>query len=60
MKIVADQNIPLLSELFADIGEITALPGREIMAADVALADVLLVRSVTQVNQSLVLSVRTT
>ena len=53
MKIVADQNIPLLTELFADLGEVVALPGRELGAGDIGNADILLVRSVTTVNQSL-------
>lgn len=53
MRIVADENIPLLDEFFADFGSITRLPGRSIDSAAVADADVLLVRSVTQVNQRL-------
>lgn len=53
MRIVADENIPLLNEFFADIGEITRVPGRTMTAADVADADVLLVRSVTAVNKTL-------
>lgn len=53
MRIVADENIPLLDEFFADFGSITRLPGRSIDAAAVADADVLLVRSVTQVSQQM-------
>lgn len=53
MKIIADQNIPLLDELFSGIGSITRLPGREISAADVKSADVLLVRSITKVDEKL-------
>lgn len=53
MHIVADENLPLLSEFFQDLGEITALSGREICAQDVAHADVLLLRSVTNVNAEL-------
>lgn len=53
MRIVADENIPLLDEFFAASAQITRLPGRAITAADVQNADVLLVRSVTQVNQQL-------
>ncbi|ARU88660.1 4-phosphoerythronate dehydrogenase PdxB [Pseudomonas sp. M30-35] len=53
MRIVADENIPLLDEFFADFGSITRQPGRSIDPAAVATADVLLVRSVTQVNQQL-------
>ena len=53
MKIVADQNMPLVQELFAPYGQVYLLPGREITAADVADADVLLIRSVTEVNRQL-------
>ncbi len=53
MKIVADQNMPLAEELFASFGQVLLLPGREITAADLIDADVLLVRSVTQVNRQL-------
>ncbi|MBA4245108.1 MAG: 4-phosphoerythronate dehydrogenase PdxB [Pseudomonas sp.] len=53
MHIVADENIPLLDEFFAAFGSIRRLPGRGISAADVRDADLLLVRSVTQVNRAL-------
>lgn len=53
MHIVADENIPLLDEFFAAFGSIRRLPGRAITAADVRDADLLLVRSVTQVNRAL-------
>ena len=53
MKIIADDNMPLVQELFSPYGEIITLPGRDITADDVQQADVLLVRSVTQVNESL-------
>ncbi|MGE6242115.1 4-phosphoerythronate dehydrogenase PdxB [Ectopseudomonas guguanensis] len=53
MHIVADENIPLLDEFFAAFGSIHRLPGRGITAADVRDADLLLVRSVTQVNRAL-------
>ena len=53
MKIVADENIPLLRRFFGELGDLTAKPGREINASDIQDADILLVRSVTQVNQSL-------
>ena len=53
MLIVADENIPLLDEFFAGFGEIRRLPGRSIDAAAVADADLLLVRSVTQVDRAL-------
>ncbi|HUE92390.1 4-phosphoerythronate dehydrogenase PdxB [Pseudomonas sp.] len=53
MRIVADENIPLLDEFFAGFGEIRRLPGRGIDAAAVADADLLLVRSVTRVDRAL-------
>lgn len=53
MRIVADENIPLLDEFFAGFGEIRRLPGRAIDAAAVADAELLLVRSVTQVDRAL-------
>ena len=54
MKIVADENIPLLHETFSGLGEVVALPGRSITSQDLIEADALLVRSVTKVDESLV------
>lgn len=53
MKIVADANIPFVTEIFSTLGQVTTLPGRSLCAADVRDADVLLVRSVTPVNEAL-------
>ena len=53
MRIVADENIPLIDQFFGDFGDIIRVPGRTMTAADVADADLLLVRSVTQVNKAL-------
>lgn len=53
MKIVADENIPFVRELFSLFGEVVTLAGREIKPDDVQSADILLVRSVTQVNADL-------
>ncbi|VVM98112.1 Erythronate-4-phosphate dehydrogenase [Pseudomonas fluorescens] len=53
MLIVADENIPLLDAFFEGFGEIRRVPGRSIDRATVEQADVLLVRSVTNVNRSL-------
>ncbi len=53
MRIVADENIVMLQELFGGLGELVALPGRQISAREVQDADVLLVRSVTPVNREL-------
>lgn len=53
MKIVADENIVAVADYFRVHGELVLLPGREITAADVADADVLLVRSITRVTREL-------
>ena len=53
MRIFADENIPLLNSFFADLGEIHTFNGRNATAADIQDAEVLLVRSVTQVNREL-------
>lgn len=53
MLIVADENIPLLDAFFQGFGEIRRVPGRSLDRATVEQADVLLVRSVTNVNRAL-------
>lgn len=53
MRIVADENIPLVDAFFGELGEIRRLPGRAIDAAALVDADLLLVRSVTRVDRSL-------
>jgi len=53
MKIIADENIPCVQQAFSTLGEVTLLPGRQMRASDVHAADVLLVRSVTQVGRDL-------
>lgn len=53
MLIVADENIPLLDSFFDEIGDIRRVSGRHMSPADVADADILLVRSVTRVDASL-------
>ncbi|MCM2331068.1 erythronate-4-phosphate dehydrogenase [Geopseudomonas sagittaria] len=53
MRLLADENIPLLDPFFASFGEIRRMPGRAIDRAAVADADVLLVRSVTRVDRAL-------
>lgn len=53
MKIIADENMPLVKELFADFGEVQTFPGRELGPEQLSDADVLLVRSVTPVNAAL-------
>jgi len=53
MKFVIDENMPLADALFTGLGEVVRLPGRSMTAEQVADADVLLVRSVTRVNRTL-------
>ena len=53
MKIVADANIPFVVECFSSIGEVEIVSGREMTPSTVADADVLLVRSITPVNNKL-------
>jgi len=53
MKIIADENIPFVKDCFASIGEVEAVPGREMTPGIVSDADVLLVRSVTPVDSDL-------
>ncbi|RLV59320.1 4-phosphoerythronate dehydrogenase [Parashewanella curva] len=53
MKIIADANMPFAEELFQQFGDVHKLDGRSMTADDVKDADILLVRSVTTVNSSL-------
>jgi erythronate-4-phosphate dehydrogenase len=54
LKIVADENIPLVHEVFSGLGDVAVYRGRDIDTGTVASADVLLVRSVTRVDSALV------
>ena len=53
MNIFIDENIPYADDFFSDIGEITRFAGRELTAEQMTTADILLVRSITKVNQAL-------
>ena len=53
MKIVADENIPFVRECFSSISEVATVAGRAIAPEVVRDADVLLVRSITNVNEAL-------
>ncbi len=53
MKIVADEDIPNLQNYFGFANELILKPGREINSEDLLTADMLIVRSVTKVNQDL-------
>jgi erythronate-4-phosphate dehydrogenase len=53
MKICADSNIILAKEAFASLGEVVLAEGRDITHKSLEDIDVLVVRSVTQVNSDL-------
>lgn len=53
MKIIADENIPCAGEAFASLGDVELVRGRGLQAEQVKDADILLVRSVTRVDESL-------
>lgn len=53
LKILADENIPFVEKAFSTYGRVETCPGREITAERVREADVLLVRSVTPVDEAL-------
>lgn len=53
MQIVADENIPYVREAFSTLGNVRTVSGRTLCRADLANTDILLVRSVTSVNESL-------
>ncbi|MEM1269683.1 MAG: 4-phosphoerythronate dehydrogenase [Bacteroidota bacterium] len=53
MHILADQNIPHVDAAFQALGTVTTLPGHAIGPDEVAGAEVLLVRSVTAVDEAL-------
>lgn len=53
MKIVADANIVHIEQLYQHHGELVLKSGRDIAAEDVRDAEVLVVRSITKVNRSL-------
>lgn len=53
MKIFYDENMPFAEEFFSDFGELVPFSGRTLTAEQVQDADVLLVRSITQVNEAL-------
>jgi erythronate-4-phosphate dehydrogenase len=53
MQIFADENMPLVEQFFADVGNVTLFNGRSVTAKLLQQADILLVRSVTNVNAEL-------
>jgi len=53
LSIVVDENVPFALESFGQFGSLRVRAGRHITAADVKDADVLIVRSVTRVDEAL-------
>jgi erythronate-4-phosphate dehydrogenase len=53
MIILADENIPNVKQSFAAFGEVKTVSGRDISAVMLTDVDVLLVRSITPVNEQL-------
>ena len=54
MKIYYDENMPFAAELFSPLGEVQSFAGRQCSAELIKDADVLLVRSITKVTESLI------
>ena len=53
MKILVDENMPYAQQLFSELGEVKAVPGRPVPEKELIDADALMVRSITKVNSSL-------
>lgn len=53
LRIIADQNIPLVAQAFAELGEVVTLPSRALSPAAVHDADLVLVRSTVRVGPEL-------
>ena len=53
INIVAGENIPYLKEAFEGLGNLIILPGRSITSADLKDTNILLIRSITQVDEGL-------
>lgn len=53
MRIIADSHIPFINEYFGAYGDLILKAGRSISPEDVKNADILLVRSITHVDEAL-------
>ena len=51
--IIADQNMPFIKAYLGHLGEVKLIPGRDINCQTIKGAEILLVRSVTEVNSDL-------
>ena len=52
-KITVDKAIPFAEQLFGELGEVTLVPADSICNAGLKQTDALIIRSVTQVDESL-------
>ncbi len=53
MNILADENIPFVKAAFSSVGEVETLPGRSITPERLRGVEVLLVRTVTRIDEAL-------
>lgn len=53
MKIIVDEHIPFADAYFGAYGELIKKPGRSLTKKDIESADILILRSVTKINQAL-------
>lgn len=51
--LIVDENIALADQAFGQFGKVTLLPGRKISNSELKDADILIVRSITNVNEEL-------
>jgi erythronate-4-phosphate dehydrogenase len=56
LNILADENMPQAEAIFSRFGKVILKPGRDLSPKDLHDIDVLLVRSITQVNEALLAS----
>jgi len=52
-KIIIDDAVPFAKEIFGHLGQVICRPGKSISSEDVKAADALVIRSRTEINQSL-------
>jgi erythronate-4-phosphate dehydrogenase len=52
-KILVDENIPFAREAFSEFGSVKLIPGREITNNSLRTTDILIIRSITKVNEAL-------
>lgn len=52
-KILVDENIPFAAEAFSQFGQVELIPGRDIVNDSLNSVDILIVRSITRVDEGL-------